>query len=375
MGCGCQNHSKGQQAQNPPAFEAVERTRPLDQCIACTQKHICDAWAAYNEYTYENANRAHIMGQLQLAVHHSFRRWREIADMARDISHLVQQGNDFAICGRWDTLLEAVALAYQEEHPDMAARLEQLRTVPNVIIPLGRGGTGDNTELRYLLRSIDAHLKNYGRVFLATDCAPDWLSDAVTIVEAGDIYSDNKDANLHRKILRVLDKYEVGDFVFCADDNCFMQDIAAGAIPTLVNGKPRPNFEGENLSKWQKRVKHTLEWADSQGAHLEHHYEVHCPQLFHGAALREKLAKVDYVAQPGLTIYTCWRVLTDTWRDALPQAQYKTTMENECGETLAAMTDAQLCARPFLGYNDGGVKCGMLNRLARLFPEKARFER
>ena len=126
MGCGCQNHSKGQQAQNPPAFEAVERTRPMDQCIACTQKHICDAWAAYSEYTYENANRAHIMGQLQLAIHHSYRRWPNLAGMAREISHLVQAGDDAHIGGKWDDLLEAAATAYYEEHPDTLNKLKEL---------------------------------------------------------------------------------------------------------------------------------------------------------------------------------------------------------------------------------------------------------
>jgi hypothetical protein len=344
--------------------------------MLCARKHVKNAWGAYNEFTYEDDNRDYMSDQLRKAADHLKTIRRETALKCRDLAMQVEENRDAPdMAAQLDALRVELRDAVYAEHPDIGARLERLRTVPDIIIPLGRGSTSDNAELRFLLRSIDAHLKNYGRVFLATDCAPDWLSDEVTVVEVKDIYSDNKDANLHHKILKVLDKHDVGDFVFCADDNCFLQDIAAAAIPALANGKARASFEGDSLSKWQRRVRNTLEWADGQGAKLEHHCECHCPQLFHGALLRERLPKVDYTAQPGLTIYTTWRVLTDTWRGALPQAQYKTTMENECGETLARMSDAELCARPFLGYNDGGVTGGLLDRLARIFPSKSRFER
>ncbi|MBQ7179119.1 MAG: hypothetical protein IJS08_17015, partial [Victivallales bacterium] len=69
----------------------------------------------------------HIIGQLQLAIHHSFRRWKAIADMARELSHLVQQGHDSAIGGRWEMLLDAVGKAYYAEHPDALERIGKLK--------------------------------------------------------------------------------------------------------------------------------------------------------------------------------------------------------------------------------------------------------
>jgi len=126
MGCGCKEHSRGVTSTPATIFEAVEKTRPMDQCIACTQKHIADAFAAYSEYTYTATNRAHIMGQLQLAIHHSDHRWRNIADMARELSHLIQRGDDRAIGPRWADIIEAAAEAYGKEHPEAAQKLKEL---------------------------------------------------------------------------------------------------------------------------------------------------------------------------------------------------------------------------------------------------------
>ena len=84
---------------------------------------------------------------------------------------------------------------------------------------------------------------------------------------------------------------------------------------------------------------------------------------------------VDYGKQPGLTIYTVWRVVTDSWRYSVEQSRHKLTLEKECAETIERLTDDGLQARLFLGYDDGAARGGILDRLARIFPQKSRFER
>lgn len=108
--------------------KTVARTLPLDQCIACTQKHIADALCAYNEYTYQMENRLHVMGELQLAIHHSSMKWKEIATQCREICHMIQNGDDakYDLQAKWRKLVDLVNDVYLKEHPDVLERLEEM---------------------------------------------------------------------------------------------------------------------------------------------------------------------------------------------------------------------------------------------------------
>lgn len=245
---------------------------------------------------------------------------------------------------------------------------------PDVIIPLGNGSAKGNWEVRFLLRSIAMHLKGYGNIYLVTDNCPGFINRAtVNVIPIKDTYADNKDANLHKKVLAVLQGYDVDDFVFCADDNAFLQDMDAASIPVLHNPRGRDHFAILPHTIWRKRVTNTFEWAEKRGLQLRHNYECHAPQLFHGQAILEGMKDVDYISQPGLTIYTTWRVLEGI-PDSIPQEQCKWTFNGECAETLKAMSDAELCSKPMIGFDDGFVVGGGMERFANLFPEPCKYE-
>ena len=357
---------------------SVKVASPYDQCVLCARKHVKNAWGAWNEFTYEEDNRDYISDQLRKAADHLKIDHREIALQCRDLAMAIEENKDNEIpdmAFKLDNLRNNLRELVYSEHKDAKERLERLKEPVDIIIPLSNGSSVNNAEIRILLRSIEKHLKGYGRIFIVTHYAPDWLDTSkVTLVDVDDVYNQNKDANLHKKILGVIEKYNVSDFVFCADDNVFMQDIQARAIPILMNAKPRADFFKDDLSKWQTRVKHTFEFGDAKGVKLEHHFEVHCPQLFQGKLLAEKMKDVDYVSQPGLTIYTTWRIVTSTCKTSLFQNDHKLTLENECAERLAEMTDQELQGKLFLGYNDGAITGGIIERLKRIFPNKSSFE-
>lgn len=244
----------------------------------------------------------------------------------------------------------------------------------DIIIPLGNGSHSGNEELKMLLRSIEAHVKGYGRVFLVTAYCPEWINrDTVTVVHIGDPYTNNKDANLHMKTLQTISQHGItGNFIWCADDNCFLQDIDSESLPILHNHRPNSIFY-ETAGTWRLRVRNTLEWAKKQGVNLPWNYECHAPQLFNAHDLELEMKDVDYVSLPGLTIYTTWRTVTNTWEHTLNQNDYKHTFEMEMDETVTHMTDAEFHSKPFLGFNDA---CSMrvLRRLRMEFPNKSKFE-
>lgn len=238
-----------------------------------------------------------------------------------------------------------------------------------IIIPLGCGSTYHNDELRLLLRSIERNALDLGEVYLVTDCCPEWVDrKALAVVPMSDKFSGNKDACLHRKTLACIQAFGIGRFCWCADDNLLCKPMNLAGIPVLHNHRDTGRFYNPPLTKWQNRARNTLEWAKGRGVELGHHFECHCPQVFDGQALLEGMKGVDYVSQPGLTIYTAWRVVTDSWRDSQNQLDWKETYEMPCTARDVVFD------KPFLGYNDvafGGIR----GRLFEEFPEPSRWEK
>jgi Asp-tRNA(Asn)/Glu-tRNA(Gln) amidotransferase B subunit len=114
VACGC-GKSSGR-------IRPTGRTRPTDQCLFCAQKHIAEAFAAWLEYTYSAENRLWIIGQLRAAVSHTYRDHAAIADMARDLAHVIQQVRDADISDDWARLAEVMQAAIDATATAIPAR-------------------------------------------------------------------------------------------------------------------------------------------------------------------------------------------------------------------------------------------------------------
>lgn len=241
-----------------------------------------------------------------------------------------------------------------------------------VIIPLGCGSTHHNEELRMLLRSMERNAVGLGEVFLVTTFCPSWIDQSkVVVVPIPDKYPDCKDGCIFHKIHETLRLHlEIGRFVFSADDNVFCKPIELDGIPRIRNHRPNGVFQGPGKTKWQRRVARTLEWAKSVGAELPNNLESHCPQLFDGNLIRERMDDFQYYPDDtnGKTITTTWAVMTDSWRNTVDQRNWKETHEMPC-TAKDVMFD-----KPFMSYNDIGFSC-IREELFRRFHEPSRYER
>jgi len=240
-----------------------------------------------------------------------------------------------------------------------------------ILIPLGTGSTHHNDELRLALRSIERNAVDVGDVYLITTSCPEWVDRTkLNVVPIPDIYKDCKDACLFHKVHETLRMHpEIGKFVFMADDNAILKSTVLSEIPNIHNHRPNSVFYCKNPSKWQMRVRRTLEWAKSLGVNLEHNFDAHCPALLDGELIRKRIGSFKYYPDStnGKTIITAWRVVTDSWRDSQNQLDWKETYEMPCTARDVVFD------KPFLGYNDvafGGIR----ERLFKEFPEPSRWE-
>lgn len=132
MSCGCQKNPNGPEIKAEVAvvadtweYRRPSKTRPLDQCLFCAQKHADEALAAMCEFTYELENRSFVHGSIRAIVNHTFRSWPAIAAKARKAA-LLWQSAEFVKAR--EALLQAASAIDAEirrENPDIDARIRQ----------------------------------------------------------------------------------------------------------------------------------------------------------------------------------------------------------------------------------------------------------
>ena len=366
MSCSCHNKEG----------KAVEGTvRPDDQCLVCCAKHIEMALAAWGEFTYEETNRRFVAGHLRLAVEHTKHDWRDLALSIRDIATTIEMALDkdkTDIRNRLLDIQDLCLLKLNEQKPEIAKRLDNINyeRKTDIVIPLGNGSKWNNDELRILLRSIERHAIGTGRIIIVSDNAPEWLAN-VEILPIKDRHSNCKDGNLIEKTLEAIKQYNLDSFVWCADDNAFMQDIRLDSIPILANSKEREEYASANANAWQERVFNTYEWADSVlKTPLKHNFESHAPQYFDDAQkLYSLMQGVPYLEGAGLTIMTAFRVVLRQTENYIIKDAYKDTFEKDCTGAEIQLT------KVFCGYNDMAFATGLRDKLFSIFNTKSRFEK
>lgn len=99
----------------------------------------------------------------------------------------------------------------------------------DIFIPLGGVQNNDYRELRFTLRSIEKHMQDIGRLFIAGDI-PDWLV-GVEHLKVDDIEGDAR-GSVQKKLLsfcKVEDATE--DFLFTHDDILAVEDFIGSELP------------------------------------------------------------------------------------------------------------------------------------------------
>jgi hypothetical protein len=103
----------------------------------------------------------------------------------------------------------------------------------DIVIPLGKGSTWKNNELLYCLRSIEKHLKGYGRIYIVGDL-PAFLthSSLITHLSVPDESPHNPAKNIYNKLMAACyDQQLSTEFIYFNDDYILTKDIDAATLP------------------------------------------------------------------------------------------------------------------------------------------------
>lgn len=154
----------------------------------------------------------------------------------------------------------------------------------DLVIPIGAGMSWNN-ELRYVLRSYAKNVPDLGRVFLVgpkdkLKAKYPWLQN-VRIVDCDDPYNHNKDANLIRKVVRVIDTTDVSDPFIRASDDQFILKKDPDFSPRYtwdMKDKDPMWFKRGSSRKYKNRLKRTKTILEINGK-TTYNYDGHFPML------------------------------------------------------------------------------------------------
>ena len=141
----------------------------------------------------------------------------------------------------------------------------------DVVIPLGKGSTSANNELRFCLRSIEQYLEGYRNIWIIGQ-KPKFLKNVNHI--SHEEYHP-KSNNIYDKIKRACNMGEISDnFILFNDDYFLVEKVDAPTYPNYysddalkeVLNRPKPDPYRTLVEDTMQQVKPSMKYAD-----------IHCP--------------------------------------------------------------------------------------------------
>jgi len=170
----------------------------------------------------------------------------------------------------------------------------------DLVIPLGRGGTVEDIELRYCLRSVEKHIKNVRNVVIV-GFKPDWIKGIIHLPTEDDHAC--KETNIYRKVLLACQDPDITeDFLFFNDDHFILQDFDADNFPFFYKGdllfvlKHLPPY-----NKYSTCVHKTAYKLKELGLETKN-FDTHTPILYNKQKFIEVMTQHDWAPRFGYVV-------------------------------------------------------------------------
>lgn len=138
MSCGCKKNQDRQETKAEASvatdtweYRRPSRTRPLDQCLFCAQKHADEAMCCMNEFMYEQENRSFVHGSIRSVVNHTFKEWPDIAKVARESALLWQEARFKEAQDKLKAASVLIDAELLKANPEIQARIDAAKEKPD----------------------------------------------------------------------------------------------------------------------------------------------------------------------------------------------------------------------------------------------------
>jgi FkbM family methyltransferase len=223
-----------------------------------------------------------------------------------------------------------------------------MKTIP-IIIPLHhKGGKhGDNTELRFCLRSLEQHFKGLLEVVIVGRKLPEWITGV------RHIYGEGLKSSLHA----AAKEYPDG-FFWVYDDFCLLRDTA----PAQMKITPACKGWGAAKTKWARMLESIRSRLVREGRPAHDYSRPHGPYFFDIAMVEEGFS--DWPKMGGKFPWETWILSKRDW----PRCH------GAVKQYYGAFRGSPPSSARYLNHNDRGNTPELREWLRKRFPDRSKFE-
>lgn len=147
----------------------------------------------------------------------------------------------------------------------------------DLVYPLGTASRFHDNEIRFSLRSIEKHLKNYGKIYVIGERHPHL--DNVHFIPCPDKYPV-PDNNIMDKMTKACNTPEISEnFLMVHDDHYLLQDYDAPTFPYLFHRTMEEYLKTRAADGYARRVRNTLNYLKSKDLPIKF-FDIHTPIIF-----------------------------------------------------------------------------------------------
>lgn len=235
---------------------------------------------------------------------------------------------------------------------------------PDIIYILGNGSISGNFEIKYSLRSIEQHLKEYRNVFII-GTKPYFLNDKAIEVPFKDSYA-NKARNIMAKILRAANDTRItNEFLLFNDDYFLLQDVLAPNYPYYYKGTLQHAVE-VNIGEYSKHCQSTLDALIEKKCDTKN-FDAHYPIIYNKRNFIKMVENFNWNKPFGNVVkstYCNWLEVEGIFKeDCKISHPYGTP-------AIKALNEGRI----IFSTGEKGLNNAMKKYLQELFPDKSSFE-
>lgn len=235
----------------------------------------------------------------------------------------------------------------------------------DIVIPLGSSRT-DFLDLRYALRSIEKHVKNYNEIVIVGE-RPSWIQGVIHIPHRDVSDIRFKERNILRKIYAACIKNGLTeDVLFSNDDIFFLDEIDATNYPFYYKGTCEDSYNA-NSSTYRITMKRTMNLLKNRGFE-DRNFDTHCPIIYNRHIFVNTFNNIDFETPYGHGIKTLYSTFNKKKPVFMGDLKISKKVSKEEVEEMCK-------GRHVVSCTDAALKTGLGEYLKELYPTKSSYEK
>lgn len=240
--------------------------------------------------------------------------------------------------------------------PQQEPKTAAPKKTTDIVYVLGNGSLWQNNELRYSLRSVEKHLKNYGNVIIV-GTLPEWLTNVIHI-PATDPYKFSASNILHKLRMACKSDQVADNFLFMNDDHFIMKNQETKSYPYYYSSNLDSFVQRRGMDTYGRACFNSQRFLKSQGVTNGLYFDVHFPMLINKHIFTEVFSKVNIDQRFG-------HIIKSIYANSVP---VKSELTIDCKASVPPK-NGQVC------YSSIPNPSTLVRRwLFETYPERSRFE-